>query len=250
MSDPDITKHPQRSIALFGKPADSFTDRAIALLRERTSQLDVFLGARTDPLPVEHSHAGWDVIISYRSAWILPAWLLAQARVAAVNFHPAPPEYPGTGCTNFALYEGAREYGVTVHHMAPAVDTGPLIAVKRFPVRAQETLLSLTQHCYEVMFELFVELLNALSGSSALPVSAEHWTRAPFRREQLEALCRIDPTMDAQEVQRRIRATTYPGMPGATITIAGQRFLSESALEQGAWGIQKTVGCTVASPVR
>jgi len=31
----------------------------------------------------------------------------------------------------------------------------------------------------------------------------------------LDELCRIDPqTMDEEEIRRRIRATTYPGMPG------------------------------------
>ncbi len=227
---------PSSSIALFGKTDDAFTDRAIARLKERAKSLDVFLGSRTDPLPVKEPQTGWDVIVSYRSPWIVPAWLLATARVAAINFHPAPPEYPGIGCTNFALYEGAAEYGVTAHHMAPAVDTGNIIAVRRFPVGADETVLSLTTRCYAVMFELFEQLLDALVVQAALPKSAERWARKPFTRQELDALCAIDPNMSKEEMRRRIRATTYPGMPGASVTIAGERFFSQSAIEQGAWG--------------
>ncbi len=75
-----------------------------------------------------------DYIISYLSRWVVPAELLERARRAAVNFHPASPDYPGIGCNNFALYENAAEYGVTCHHMAPRVDSGEIIAVRRFPV--------------------------------------------------------------------------------------------------------------------
>lgn len=218
-----------RSIALFGKPRDEFTDRAIALLQERADRVDVFQGLRTDPFPLHESNGVWDAVISYRSPWIIPAWLLARARLA-VNFHPAPPEYPGIGCTNFALYEGATEYGVTAHHMAPAVDTGSIIAVRRFPVQADDTVHTLTIRAYEVMFELFVELLDGLLGLVPLPKSAEQWTRRPFTREQLDALCVITPDMDAAEVTKRVRATTFPNMPGAYIMIGGQKFLSDASV--------------------
>ena len=61
-----------------------------------------------------------------------------KSKTAAINFHPASPEYPGTGCNNFALYENAGEYGVTCHYMAPKADTGKIIKVKRFPVFAND----------------------------------------------------------------------------------------------------------------
>ena len=46
-----------------------------------------------------------DYILSYRSLFILPKELIENAKYAAINFHPAPPEYTGSGCINFALYE-------------------------------------------------------------------------------------------------------------------------------------------------
>ncbi len=63
-------------------------------------------------------------IISFVSPWIIPENLLNSAQKAAINFHPGPPDYPGTGCYNFALYEGTKKYGVTAHHMEKKVDTG------------------------------------------------------------------------------------------------------------------------------
>ena len=52
------------------------------------------------------------VLLSFLSPWIVPQEALDRFSLA-LNFHPGPREYPGTGCYNFALYEGAREYGCT-----------------------------------------------------------------------------------------------------------------------------------------
>lgn len=42
-----------------------------------------------------------------------------------------------------------------------------------------------------------------------LPVTDEHWTRKPFTRKQLNELCHIRPEMSEEEIERRIKATTY-----------------------------------------
>ena len=46
-----------------------------------------------------------DYILSFRSQSILPESLLKIPKFYSINFHPGPPEYPGTGCFNFAIYE-------------------------------------------------------------------------------------------------------------------------------------------------
>lgn len=84
-------------------------------------------------------------MISYLCPWILPEHLLERAKVASVNFHPGPPEYPGIGCTNFAIYNQEVIFGMTCHHMATRVDTGKIVAVRRFPLFPTDTVLSLTE---------------------------------------------------------------------------------------------------------
>ena len=56
------------------------------------------------PFPKEAKKWQGDYIISYLSRWIVPSYLLNNAKIASFNFHPASPEYPGIGCNNFALY--------------------------------------------------------------------------------------------------------------------------------------------------
>ena len=49
-----------------------------------------------------------DYIFCFRSFYILKEDLIKKTRVAAINFHPGPPEYRGTGCINYALYDNSK----------------------------------------------------------------------------------------------------------------------------------------------
>lgn len=196
----------------------------VEFLRSRSHRVTVVIGNWGDPFPTSCTKWEGGVIISYLSPWVVPPWLLKRAGIAAVNFHPGPPEHPGIGCTNFAIYKGEAEYGVTAHHMAEKVDAGRIIAVRRFPVLKEETVFSLTQRCYEHLTILFRGVMAGFFSAGRFPVSHEQWKREPYKRKDLEELCRITVDMPEVEVARRIKATTYPGMPGAYIEIYGYRF--------------------------
>ncbi len=148
-------------------------------------------------------------MISFISSWIYPGTLLSNAAIGAINFHPGSPEYPGTGCTNFAIYDEAKEYGVTCHHMNEGVDSGKIIAVKRFPLDENDTVYSVTQHCYQLIEEMFYEIMNRILKGQPLPDSVEKWKRKPFTRKQLDELCTITQGMTEEEINKRIKATTY-----------------------------------------
>ena len=197
------------SILFLGKANDPYCARALAFCQEQFSQVTACLGAWGDPLPDAARAWQGDYIISYLSRWVVPEFLLERARKASFNFHPASPEYPGIGCNNFALYEAVKEYGVTCHHMAPRVDTGPIIAVKRFPVYPEDGVAELLERTYEHQIALFLEIVGALARGQELPLSDERWTRPPFTRTQFNELFVITPEMDADEIARRIRATSY-----------------------------------------
>ena len=193
-------------------------------VRRHFQEPQIHLARRGDPWPERLD--GWrgDYIVSYLSPLIIPQPLLSRASRAAINFHPGPPEYPGIGCTNFAIYDGRTEFGVTCHHMAARVDTGPIIAVRRFPLHPDDSVHALTQRCYAAILALFHEIMAFVVAGTPLPQSDERWQRQPYRRRELDALCRITPEMPADEVARRVRAVTFPGAPGAFVEIHGYRF--------------------------
>jgi len=218
------------SVLFLGKEGDAHTRQAIEFLKEHAGSVEFYTGTRLQPLPVAQSLKAWDLVVSYLSPWVVPPWLLARAEVAAINFHPGPPEYPGIGCTNFAIYNGEKEFGVTCHHMEPRVDRGRIIAVRRFPLQVSDTVYSLTHRCYEHIFMLFKEVMAGVLAGKPLPEPAEQWKRVPYTRAELDALCAIKPDMDAQEIQRRVRATSFPGMPGAYVVLGGEKFLAQKSV--------------------
>jgi methionyl-tRNA formyltransferase len=193
----------------LGKKNDLHTDKALKYLKHNFKDVFVDIGKQGDSLPEDIGHVSPDYIISYLSPWVLPKALLDMAKIAAINFHPAPPEYPGTGCTNFALYEDAKQYGVTCHHMKGKVDTGEIICVKRFPIHKTDNVETLLTRTYDYQLAMFYDVINQILDDKALVGTGEKWGRKPFNRKQLNDLATITSDMSSEEVNKRIKATTF-----------------------------------------
>ena len=201
-----------------------FANEAAELVRRHEPQAEIVFGKLGEAFPKYLRTRAFDYVISYISPWIIPKEVLVNTTRAAINLHPGPPKYPGIGCTNFAIYDGTKEFGITVHHMKEKVDSGNIIMVERFPIFSGDTVFSLSQRCYAHIYTAFVKLFSFIVNNQPLPKSEEQWTRQPFTRKQLDELCKITVDMSEEEVRRRVRATNFPGAPGAYIEIGGQRF--------------------------
>lgn len=216
------------SVLFLGKPGDTRCEAAIDLCERSFSNVNAYTGDWGSSIPDGALAWSGDLIVSYLSRWIVPAELLERARVAAINFHPAPPEYPGYACTSFALYEDAADYGVTCHHMDAAVDTGPIVKVRRFPVEAEDDLASLLERTYGELFTLFAETIALLRAGCPLPQSDETWTRKPFTRKEFLPLTTVTVDTPIDEIRRRARAT----LPGQPVLRIGQcEFAFEKCVE-------------------
>jgi methionyl-tRNA formyltransferase len=196
-------------ILFIGKADDHCSKMAADFLKTHFPNARIVYSKRDLPMPGDLMEWEGDLLISYLAQWIIPGRLLSKATMSAINFHTGSPDYPGIGCTNFAIYNGEKEFGITCHHMLERVDSGDIIAVRRFPVFEKETVFSMTQRCYAEIWHLFYELMSGLLQGKPLPLSQEKWTRKPYTRKQLNELCELTPDMSAEEKARRIRATTY-----------------------------------------
>lgn len=197
------------SLLFLGKQDDPYVKSALEFCKRNFANVTAHLGKWGDKLPEDLKSWEGDYVISYLSRWVAPEYLLNNAKIAAFNFHPASPDYPGIGCNNFALYEDAKEYGVTCHHMAPRVDTGAIIAVKRFPMFPTDDVASLLARTYAYQIILFYEIMSLIIEGKELPISEEKWTRKPFTRVEFNQLFEITPEMSREEIARRARAISY-----------------------------------------
>jgi len=209
---------------LFLAKHKPFAEDAAELVRQHIDNAEIIFGNLHAPFPAYLLNKKYDYVISYISPWIVPKYVLDNTKIAAINLHPGTPEYPGIGCTNFAIYNGEKKFGITVHHMEEKPDSGDIITVKRFPIFDNDTVYSLTQRCYAYIYMAFVEVFSLILSNKPLPKSEAQWRRKPFTRKELNDLCRITSNMSEEEIKRRVRATTYPDMPSAFIELAGVKF--------------------------
>ena len=211
-------------ICILAKKEKPGVEEAISFSEGLIDDCDVFFGKINDPLPRDLTKNNYDILISYISPWIVPGEILKKTKKWNINFHPGPPEYPGIGCFNFAIFDKAKQFGSTAHIMIPKVDAGEIIGVKRFLINNDETVNSLSDKTYSSQLILYKEILEYIVLHNRLPLCKENWKRKPFKRKELEQLAKIDPSMGENEINEIIRATYYPGKPAPFVEIYGHRF--------------------------
>jgi folate-dependent phosphoribosylglycinamide formyltransferase PurN len=107
-----------------------------------------------------------EVLVSVSSPERLTPETLAVAPMAAVNVHWALlPRYAGIAPYFWVLREGERETGVTVHLMAPELDTGPILRQRRLEIADDDTSLGLQLRLTEAGGEELLAALKELPGS-------------------------------------------------------------------------------------
>lgn len=219
-------------VLFFGRKDCAGTQAALRCLQDAGCKVMFVQSAgKGERLPDVARMWTGDYIFCYRSFYILDAALIAQARIAAINFHPAPPEYPGSGCINFALYDDVAAFGVTAHLMNAQVDSGQILRVDRFPVLPQDNIASLLDRTHQALTTLFLEVVADLLAKGPDHIVAlraasqgEAWRGKARRMKELDALQIVTPDMSEEELTRRIRAMHLPAFP-LYLTLHGRRFV-------------------------
>ncbi|MBP5856099.1 hypothetical protein KAJ83_03700 [Marivibrio halodurans] len=146
-------------------------------------------------------------LIAFSTQIIAPPDVLRAIAYNAYNFHPGPPNYPGSKPSAFAVLGGASQFGVTLHRMADRVDSGPIVTTRLFPVTPDAHARDLATEAYGTMARLALELAAELAAvDRPLPESGARWAGPTRRMAEYEALRRIPPGLDQEETARRFRA--------------------------------------------
>lgn len=152
-------------------------------------------------------------ILSFRNTAIVPQSLLDQSSIAAVNFHPGPIAYPGSGAGAWALLEGATSFGVTAHLMAEKVDSGPVIAASDFPISSAENSVSLLKKTHKSLHALALEVIPKILSlgrpyieKSLLAHEQLRWANTRRRMDTLNGLRLVPPDVSPERLQLLVRA--------------------------------------------
>ncbi|MBA3593215.1 MAG: hypothetical protein H0W47_05390 [Polaromonas sp.] len=200
---------------------------AIKLAAEAGVALEAQIVNDLDALKKAHEKKS-DLLLSFGTGVIVPPAILDLPGLLALNVHAASPAYPGRDPHHFAVYDGAKEYGATMHCMTARVDAGPIVDVELFEVPPHATPATLLESANLAGLVLVKRLFDGLrDGNTPTRLDSISWgTRKSTRRMFLE-MCRVDSTMSLDEFNRRLRATGMPGYNNVYVELHGRRFYIE-----------------------
>lgn len=156
-----------------------------------------------------------DLLVVCDYGEILSAATLALAPLGGINLHASLlPKYRGAAPIQWALYHGEPETGVTVIHMTPRLDAGPILAVRRTPIGDEETHPELEARLAELGVEAVDEALRKLAAWDRVsplgePQDARLASRAPRLRK---VHGEVDWSRTAEQIRNQVRAfKPWPG---------------------------------------
>jgi methionyl-tRNA formyltransferase len=155
-----------------------------------------------------------DFLFSFYYRHMLPAAFLAAARRGAYNMHGSLlPKYRGRVPVNWAILNGERETGATLHEMVEKPDAGRIVDQMAVPILPDDTALDVFRKV-TVAAELVLDRsLPALVDGSARLVAQDLSKGSYFGGRRPED-GRIDWSQSARAIHDLVRAVAPP-YPGA-----------------------------------
>jgi len=169
-----------------------------------------------------------DILYSVQYHRILKADHIQKASQIAVNLHMAPlPEYRGSNQFSYAIIDGKKEFGTTIHEIDTRIDHGGILFQKRFAIPEGCWVNELYQLTYEASNALFrdtlADIVNAnYSATPQATLENEYGTSLHFRKE-INHLKEIDLGWDKEKIARHIRATYMPGFEPPYCIVDGRK---------------------------
>jgi len=167
-------------------------------------------------LPPVRDHAAWlplpafDLILSAANLSIVPAAMLAQARLGGVNFHDGPlPRYGGLNAPMWAMLAGETSHGIRWHRMFDELDAGEILAERTVPVIDDDSVFALNARCYAAALDALPDLLVALERAPRATGIAPEAATYRGRADRPDACVALDLAQPTAGLLRTVRALDF-----------------------------------------
>jgi len=221
-------------------PAENTWFRSVA---ELASSKGIELNAPADP-----NHPLWverirkmkpDFIFSFYYRNLLGKELLAIPKKGAINLHGSLlPKYRGRCPINWAVLNGEKEAGVTLHYMTEKPDAGDILAQEKFPIGPDDTALDVHQKAAKAAAVLLKKALPKLKKGTLKGIPQDN-EKSTYYGGRKPADGVIDFNKSAAEIRNLVRAVTRP-YPGAFAFLGEKKYLF--------WQVSEVKAAKKASP--
>jgi methionyl-tRNA formyltransferase len=163
-----------------------------------------------------------DYLFSFYYRHMIPAELLACAKIGALNMHGSLlPKFRGRAPVNWAILHGATETGATLHMMEIKPDAGDIVGQSAVSIGPNETATDIftkvSQAAVTVMHQVLPELVQG-----HIPKKPNNLALGSYFGGRKPAVGEILWRQTAQQVHNLVRAVAPP-YPGAFTDWQGQR---------------------------
>lgn len=155
-----------------------------------------------------------DIIFSFYYRDLVKKEILDIPKFGCLNLHGSLlPKYRGRVPINWALINGEKETGVTLHYMLEKADAGDIVGQEKFAIEDCDTAKTLHLKAKEATTTILNKLLPAIKKNKA-PRTPQNNSKATCFGGRKPQDGEINWAKPAEEIRNLVRAVTYP-YPGA-----------------------------------
>lgn len=165
-----------------------------------------------------------DLIFSFYYRLMIPERILDLARLGAYNMHGSLlPGYRGRAPLNWAIINGEKETGVTLHVMVKAADAGDIVDRESVAIGPEETAGEVALRIPAAAVRIVARQIDALKAGTA-PRHVQDESKAAYFGIRKPGDGRIDWAQPARRVVDLVRAVAPP-FPGAFTDLGGRKVM-------------------------
>lgn len=164
-----------------------------------------------------------DFLFSFYYRSLLPEPLLQIARRSALNMHGSLlPRFRGRAPVNWAILNGERQTGATLHHMVARADAGDIIDQQAVPILINDDARQVMQKVTLAAEVVLTRNLTALADGTA-PRRPQDLSSGEYCGRRTPEDGRIDWRGSALAIHNLVRAVAPP-FPGAFTDVNDKRW--------------------------
>jgi len=167
-----------------------------------------------------------DLILLAWWPYILKKSILEIPRLGSLNFHPSYLPFNRGKHYNFWSIVEEAPFGVTIHWVDEAVDTGDIAFQSIINKSWEDTGETLYQKAQKELVKLFKERFTDIKEGKIPRISQKKYLGSFHKSEELEKASKIEleKKYKARDLLNLLRARTFPPHPGAWFVENGEKY--------------------------
>lgn len=166
-----------------------------------------------------------DLIIVSSFPYLLPRAIYQFPKYGAINIHAGKlPYYRGYHPLNWALINGEKEIGVTIHYINEGIDSGDILAQEIIEISSNDDINSLKEKAIKKGVKLLIDIVQQITRENKrLKGRKQDKLKATYAPKRAENDGKIDWSKTSREIFNLIRALKSPYPNAFSLSNAGNK---------------------------